>query len=94
MKDEYRNCVSVQDQTMEIPAGFFISKVDLDDVDPFCIAREKDCLSSDEGLKIFIPKGLAYYMRRHFCGSQSMHDALIEDGRRDVRNKIKTALGI
>lgn len=78
----------------EIPSDFFVSKVDLDAEIPYCEAQPKDFTDLNKPTKFLIPETLAYYMRLHFCGSQKMHDALIEDGKRSVRLKIKAALGI
>jgi len=87
------NCHEDIEETMTIPAGHFVIKVDLDCDTPYCkVCRENDCTDIKE--KILIPKALAYFLRTHFCGSNRMHDSLIEDGRRGCQNEIKDALGL
>ena len=81
-----------KDDHMVIPAGWFVYTVCLDAEVPYCTI----CNSEDvnEERKVKIPESLAYYLSTHFCGSQKMHDKLIEDGKRQLRNQIKNILGI
>ena len=86
-------CFEDIDETMTIPSGHFVHKVDLDCDDPYCqVCRESDMEDMKE--KIFIPKSLAYYLRTHFCGSESMHELIRTDAVRSCQNAIKEALGI
>jgi len=86
-------CFEDIDETITIPAGHFVYKVDLDCDVPYCrLCRESDYTDLDAN--IVIPKALAYYLRTHYCGSERMHNSLKEDGIRLCQNKIKEALGI
>ena len=52
--------------------------------------------SSDnmEEEKILMPEQLSYYLKTHFCGSNRMHDNLIERGGQAVKDQIKDILGV
>jgi len=81
-------------EILEIPENHFINKVDLDCDEPYCMAVKEMMEGSVSGVKILIPKALAYYLRTHFCGSKNMHDSLIEQGKHTIRTKIKLTLDI
>lgn len=84
--------VSDIDENICIPAGWFVYSVCLDAEEPYCIICNSKDVNEEE--KIKVPKSLAYYLSTHFCGSQKMHDKLIEDGKRLLRNQIKNILGV
>lgn len=78
----------------EIPENWYISKADLDAEIPYCIAEDADFASGKEPKKLLVHEQFAYYLRRHFCGSKKMQEALEDRGRWEVRSQIKAALGI
>jgi hypothetical protein len=78
----------------EIPENWFITKVDLDAEIPYCITEDANFASGEQPKKLLIHEQLAYYLRRHFCGSKEMQEALVDRGRWEVRSQIKAALGI
>lgn len=88
------NCTSREPQSMFISGDCFVTKVDLDATDPYCMVQHKDSIDVDNEVKVRIPRALAYYLRTHFCGSLAMHDKLIEHGHQEIRSTIRTALGI
>lgn len=87
---------STEDQekggSFEIPDGWFVCGADFDAEEPYVTIANGDL--SGEERRVPVPKSMAYYLSTHSCGSQKIHDNLIEDGRREVRNKIKAILQI
>jgi hypothetical protein len=84
----------MSDTALLIPDGWFVTKCDLDADEPyFKIASARFPISQAEKT-IPIPKELAYYLRRHWCGSQEMHAKIESNTRREIANKIKDALGM
>ena len=77
----------------EIPDDWFVCAADLDAETPFVLAQQRDSTDNKE-TKFLVPPQLAYYLRTHYCGSATMHNALIEQGKYKVRTKVKDALGI
>ena len=78
---------------LEIPDGYFVNNCDLDADEPWCeICPETYALSTPQ--KLPIPKALAYYLKTHFCGSESMEKKIIERTRREIASDILMALGI
>ena len=78
----------------ELSSEWCVLDVDLDDDTPYCTAIRDEFTDKEETIKFLIPEQIAYYMRRHYCGSRKMHNALIDQGKEKVRGKIKAALGI
>ena len=76
--------------TLEIPEGYFVSSVNLDVEEPYCIIVKEDCQESER--KISIPKALAYYLTTHHNGSQIFRGALLKQGRNSLRGKINDLL--
>jgi len=81
-------------QSFTIPDEHYVHKVDLDCNEPYCLISHKTNFSPDKDVKLLIPIALAYYLKTHHCGSNSMREILIEFGRTEVRNKIKSILEI
>ena len=79
--------------TFTIPDGWFVTIVDLDAAEPYCVITNNADLGSPEK-RIFLPKSLAYYLGTHFCGSNVMRELIQEDTRQSIRNTIKDALGL
>lgn len=76
---------------LEIPDNYFVYKVDLDHAEPYCTILPT---GEDKEIKLPIPKSLAYYLRTHFCGSDSYHKNVQDDAVRALQNKIKELLNI
>jgi len=76
------------------PDIMFVNGVDLDCDFPYCEAFLIDNAGDEKPKYFAINPALAYYQKTHFCGSQTMCDNLIADGRRKVQNEIKEVLGI
>lgn len=70
------NCTSSKSESMFIDADCFVTKVDLDAPEPYCMVQHKDSIDVDNEVKVRIPRALSYYLRTHFCGSLTMHDKL------------------
>lgn len=75
--------------SLEIPDDCFVTRADFDDEEPYIVITE-GITSSEKTLPV--PKSLAYFLRYHFCGSTHMHNLLIDKGKREIREKIKTIL--
>lgn len=78
--------------TLEIPDGWFLTYADFDAEVPTITIGSNEVGLEDRVLEI--PLSMAYYLSTQFCGSQRMRELLTEAGRRQVRNNIKTALGL
>jgi len=77
---------------LDMPDGWFVTKVDLDATEPFAIIT-KDRAAIEEQ-RVLIPKALAYYLGTHFCGSAVMHDLIVEKVKGQIQNTITEALGL
>lgn len=80
-------------ETLEIPDGWFVCGVDLDAEVPWCRIAHPE-MGSDAERILHIHPALAYYLRRHFCGSKEMQKMIEENTRRGIANAIKKALGL
>lgn len=80
--------------TLEIPDCWYVHHVDFDSDTPSLNIAPASSLITGKDTKLPVPRALAYYLTTHFCGSQKMHDQLVEDGRQEVRNEIKDILKI
>ena len=78
--------------TLIIPDNYFVYHADFDSDEPFITICESS--GGGEETKLLIPKALAYYLSTHFCGSNTMHDLITENAKREVQNVIKDALGL
>ena len=76
---------------LEIPDGWFLSGADFDSEIP---TIEISSMDHTDSKTLAVPRSMAYFLSRHFCGSKEMAELLREDGRREVRNVIRGALGI
>jgi len=70
--------------------GWFVCGANFDLPEPE-IRITQNTPGADEKV-IMVPKSLAYYLGRHFCGSYVMRDFLVEDGREQVIRSIRVAL--
>jgi len=77
--------------SIEIPEGWFVSDVTLDTTTPRLTMTDP---VTGEERTIPFPKPIAYFLSVHHCGSFEMRRKFIEDGKREVRNEIKSALGL
>jgi hypothetical protein len=77
-----------------IPEDAYIDKVDLDAEQPYCEWRMPEDGVMTPGNTLFIPPQLAHYLAIHFCGSRKMREAMLEQGREEIRKTIKGALNI
>lgn len=77
--------------SIEIPEGWFVSDVTFDTTTPRLTMTNS--VGGEEKIIPF-PKPIAYFLSVHFCGSAKMRRELIEEGKREVRNEIKSALGL
>ena len=78
--------ISKQDQSFSLPAGYFVTSVDLDHDEPYCMLQSP---VNGGMMHRDIPKALAYYLTTHFCGSNKMMDAYKRQGRNEIRSKLK-----
>jgi len=47
-----------------------------------------------EEKKIAVPKQLAYYLRTHWCGSQIMHDLIVNNAKKSMSKSLQEIIGI
>jgi len=77
---------------MDIPDGWFVTRVKLDCDKPHIAIAQNGIHLPEKYIRV--PKALAYYLRRHDCGSKEMRETIREGGKREVRKAIKVALGL
>lgn len=75
-----------------IPDEFFVHHCDLDADEPYCEVAHKMSVG-EPATKVLIAKPLAHYLKTHFCGSQTMHDAITANERRRIGNVLKELMG-
>ena len=75
---------------MEIGEDWFCYRADFDCEEPHIILAHKD---GGEEEKMPVPEQLAYYLRTHWCGSQTMHDLIANKARESVGKKVRELLG-
>lgn len=81
--------------TLTIPDGWFVSKVDLDAEEPYCLILPKDFSApSEEEKKILIPKSLAYFLSKHDNGSDKFRKIIRTNVKNELRSKLKELLEI
>lgn len=76
---------------MVIGKDWFVYSADLDDDEPFIILAHKN---GGEEIKMSIPEQLAYYLRTHWCGSQTMHDKIASTAKNDISSDLRKILGV
>jgi len=77
------------DDTLTIPADYFVNGCDLDADPPYCIILHKDKWDRKDEKKVLIPKALAYYLSTHSCGSEKFRKAVDESAARNERGEIQ-----
>jgi len=82
-----KECCDV-DETLTIPAGYFIFRVDFDADPPYCRICPSDSYRYEDEKDLVIPKALAYYLSTHDCGSKRMRELIEGHAARDERNEI------
>lgn len=88
------NDIAQEEQVLTIPKGYFVVRCDFDKEEPtITLHHEYACDCFDEMI-VPAPKALAYYLKTHGCGSKIMRNIIENQGKREVRNAIKEALGI
>jgi hypothetical protein len=80
--------------TMEIPNSYFVYGCDLDAKEPYCIICPVDSYGFEDEIKVLIPKQLASYLTTSWCGSQKMHDNIVDDVKNDIKNGLFNLLGL
>jgi len=75
-----------------LPDNHFVYRIDADADEPSITI----CDAAESWIEkvIPLPKSLAYYLTTHHCGSMKMREAILEHGRDEIRNQIKSALRI
>ena len=86
--------VAKEDQTLTIPAGFFVDGADFDAEEPFITVSDPEDDDVYKTTKILFPKALAYYLKTHFCGSEGMRGLIRDHERRKVQEAIQVAIGL
>lgn len=79
---------------LEIPDGWFVYMADFDAEEPYIIVVKDGCYSVDDEVKLPVPKSLAHYLSKHFCGSKKMVESIREGAERNIQYKLKKLLGI
>ena len=79
---------------LEIPEGWFVSGANFDTDEPTITIYNGASFNSSEERKLPVPKSLAYYLSTHNCGSEEMRARIKDNGRRQVQEAIKEALGL
>ena len=82
-----------QGGSLDIPEGWFVYGADFDSDEPSITICNSNSFNSEER-KLLVPKSLAYYLSTHNCGSSEMRERIRDNGRREVRETIKEALGL
>ena len=77
--------------SIEIPVDWFVCGANFDVEEPYIEISDKDCSST---IRLPFPKPIAYYLTTHWCGSDCMHELIVDRARRELQNNIKDALGI
>jgi len=75
------------DETLTIPAGYFVSRVDLDDDPPYCMVSLVNEYQPDK--RFIIPKALAYFLSTHSCGSEKFRKLVENMAARHERREIR-----
>ncbi|MBT6051684.1 hypothetical protein HN803_04420 [candidate division WWE3 bacterium] len=73
-----KNESSEVDETLTIPAGYFVHRVDLDSDPPTCNTCRIDSFRIEDEETLVVPKALAYYLSTHSCGSKKFR-ALVDN---------------
>jgi len=58
------------DETLTIPAGYCVYRVDFDADPPTCRIFLADEWKPENDKELIVPKALAYYLSTHSCGSK------------------------
>jgi len=82
----------LQGGKLTIPDNYFVHGANFDVEQPYIfISNEEKPLTQ---IRLLIPPALAYYLRTHHCGSDTMRKNIYDSGAQSVRDKIKEAIGI
>ena len=76
----------------EMPKHYFVCGLDVEDANPPYLLAADSAISDEE--KFELPEALAYYLRTHWGGTESMRKENAAAVRRNLQNKIKELLGI
>ena len=83
-----------QGGNIEIPDGWFVSGANFDADGPTITIDNGKSFNASEERTLSVPKSLAYYLSTHNCGSEEMRERIKDNGRRQVADTIKEALGL
>ena len=75
----------------EMPEDFFIINLNVEADRPYLFAAET---AISEEIKFEVPEALAYYLRTHWGGTDTMRKNREESHRRKFQNEVKELLGI
>jgi len=78
-------------KSMTIKEGWFCYGANFDCEKPYITVAHND---TNEEEKILIPETVAYYLRTHYCGSETMRNMIREHAILDMQHKLKEILGV
>jgi len=77
-----------KDETLTIPAGHHVYRVDFDADPPYCEVFSDAGFFCENDRKLLIPTSLAYYLSTHSCGSASFRKLVDDMAARSERAEI------
>jgi len=80
-----------QNTPMVIGEDWYCYNIDFDANEPHILLCRDD---NSEEVKIPVPKQLVYYLKTHWCGSQEIHDKIVEKAKREWQYELRELLGI
>lgn len=89
----YKDQTATANQTMTIPAGCFVTGVDLDAAPPYIyVASEADAALS--AVKIELPPALAFFLRVHWCCTNDVRNRIEKNAKLELQSQLRKLLGV